>query len=273
MKKSFLISFIYLIFNFNSNASIYSKCDTCVSTSDFKAVAEFLSEQEGARTNTVFVENNGNVKKFVVRISKEPGFYMVDTFERDLTASEATTVSRIKRSNENIAGFLSNNREVPESIARSAYDMVGASYIQNDIIDHYVNNQSFRQYVANYTGAVAALVGKIVNVTFTIDLTFSNDSTAVFTFTGIDGNGKLTFSLKSARDVDNNNIPLTKSGYVVGAPLNFTKQGPNGAQEYLYAASRLGISISSGTGGSGGGLQTRCIEAGSDKLICYLVKP
>ncbi|MDO6508759.1 hypothetical protein Q4506_17250 [Colwellia sp. 4_MG-2023] len=106
-----------------------------------------------------------------------------------------------------------------------------------------------------------------MNITLTLDVYFADGSTAKFSLSGIDGNGGLELNLISARDIDNNDIPLTKQGYETSGERNFSTGGNAAIEEYIAAANRWGVEVVSGTGGSGGRQQMNCDSNGKCIII------
>ncbi|TMN90124.1 hypothetical protein CWB72_09360 [Pseudoalteromonas phenolica] len=159
--------------------------------------------------------------------------------------------SKAAKAKKAIDNYLKESRNsVPRNIAESAYDLVGASYVRSDVAQHYVNNQTIRDYVANYTSAAVSVVTKLLDIKWTVELKFSDGSVATFVLGGIQENGNLKLDFVSAIDLDGNNIPTTKQGFMSGE-YRFAEQGNRGIQNFLDAAKRAGVPISNSSGGGG----------------------
>jgi hypothetical protein len=169
-----------------------------------------------------------------------------------------------------VAAEARNAQYIPADIAPSAYRLVNASYVINNVTDYYNNNQSFRTKTANYVAAALALSGRLIDINLTIKVFFSDGSEALFKLTGIGQNGELGMELVSAKDVDNNNIPLTKEGYEAGGEYSFLRGGQNAVEEFLNAAARAGVSIT--TSGSNNGYTQEMVCDSNGRCIITLTR-
>lgn len=279
MKKILtLLILLTSTFTFNASAAIFTKCDNCTSDYQLENIATYIAESEGGSNNVVFVANSksNTLKKYrIINIrSFESGVpNSTEVVDIELSSSEKAIATELNKTSNEIIDFFNHDNNVPVGVADTIYDLVADTAVSSDVANHYINNQSIRQKVGNYTSLVLSVAGKVVNVNFVIELDFSDNSIGVFKLDGIDKNGNITLKLISGTDADNNNVNLTKKSFVDSSGMTsnyrFTNQGAEGINNFLAAAARLGISTSSGGGSFGGSLSMTCSEKAGG-LTCVL---
>lgn len=138
---------------------------------------------------------------------------------------------------------LSYDVEIPESIAVSGWDLVGAGYVQNQVIDYYRKNTTFFDELNLAVSSLVMLAGKITNIgNIEIPVKFSDGSIVYFKYEGdVGDDAKLVF-LRGV-DGEGNNIydsPEVFDPYNGG--FKFTV-GSDTLNSFLRAASRYGTRI------------------------------
>jgi len=277
--RKLLISLSVLAFSFSSTASVLTQCNACSSDSSYKNVASYIASGESSTTTDVFIVNfqTDIMKKYrVVNLkSREPGVPdSVQMVEKTLTSIESSsffTAADIRRE------LTSAPHDIPASVANSAYQLAGASYMLNNVSDYFIASASIATKSTAFLSSLAVISGKVTNVPITVELNFPNGSSGIFQITPTIG-ASLGLKVLQLKDADNNTIPLTAAGYKSGT-YQFRSQAAY--DEFTATALRFGVSISpgGGTGGAGGtggtgdsgGYQTTCVEAGSDHRICTII--
>ena len=268
---------------FSSNVvseTLYTECDYCASDYEFNSVAKFVGRTSSSLyNNDVYVMNfsTGEIKLFgVIGERAEPGLPAYSNVTEKTLSNSIQNNFRIASNERNSLQDFFYHNEVPSSLASSAYDLVAQNYLQREVGLYYEQNQSVRQMVGNYTQALLAVLGKVVDANFGVVLSFSDGSTAYFKIAGIFEGGGLVFELESAVDADNNPIALSANGYNSGN-YNFTSQGEAGISNFMQALQRLGIPVyrvTSGSSGKEGGENSSslsCSQVG-ERLLCEFRK-
>lgn len=260
--KLILTITILLITSFNIQADeLYMECSSCDSSYDKEVLAKYIASTNGGTLNDVFIydDDNNSLSKYRV-VAVDDGESGVTSFstiiELDLDSNESDAKNTIVQSKSDMLSFVFN---VPESIADSAYDLSGSSVTQNNVADYVIANQTWNQAIGHYISAVLSIAGKVVNVNMVIQVEFTNGDIALFAIDGIDANADITLKLVDATDVNNNEVPLTKSEFTDTGEFEFNNE--TSLQEFSDAALRFGVSIST-SGGGGGGLT--CSSSGTD---------
>lgn len=215
-----LLTLLIPVFSQNLFASvsenIFVQCNSCNSYSDYSAIAKFEGSKHIGQNvaGTVFVSNgNKTIRKFrVAKLASEPGLpAMTIANEVSFTPGEVRIVQTANWYHDIIALFdFGGGREVPEEIATSAWDLSAATYRHTQIENHFKYNADFMDYLGGYAGSLASLAGKIINVSFSFQFSFSDGSTAEFMITGFTSTGHIQVTLISATDAAGNKIPLNK---------------------------------------------------------------
>lgn len=252
-------------------------CSYCVSGNDFKNFAKNFSKENFENSSKVrsfdhtlyvFNHDKGKAKKVLVtgegyNITGEPGITFVTLGDIPLQKRTAFATAY----NELYSSILVKKHLIPPSIAYSGYDLVGADYLHQQVIDEYKDNLPVHEKLANYIAAAAGIAGKVVDVNFVIEVSFSDGSTIFFKITGIDANGQLTYNFHNGVDADGNIISELPSHYSSGS-LSFKTQGESGVQNFLNAAVRSGVPIADKRLGSGSVVYIVCSQG-----VCNLTTP
>lgn len=244
----FLFLSVFTFFALNSatlKAAEFASCYGCSSLSSFESLAQQTASESLFHRSKVYVFNMAQpqIRAYDTDLEIMPdGRVFATVVEQAVDTDTQSKFDSLADAYSAVATETENPKYIPSNIAPSAYRLVNASYVVNNVIDYY-NSQSFRTKTANYVAAALALAGKLIDIDLTLTVTFSDGSEAVFKFTGVNSNGELGFELISAKDVDNNNIPLTKEGYESGGEYSFLQGGQNAIEEFLNAAARAGVII------------------------------
>ena len=272
-KQKKILVLASLLVSLQSYASVYIQCNTCNTYGSFKSIAEYTEKKSGDGTGIVFVANHssGILKKYAIVTEKEPGSPSVNIVrELNLSSKENQGFNRILESRQAVISEIESNGTVPASVAKSAYDLAGASYVLNNVSDHYTKTASFTEKVNAYVSALGVVTSKVVNVPIIIELTFSDGSVGEFKITPTIGDS-VNISIYSLIDADNNIIPLTDKGYESGS-RDYTIQGEKGIERFISAAERHGVFITNTSGGgstSSGGSMT-CHVKDDGGYICLI---
>jgi len=212
---------------------------------------------------------SSTIKSYDVYVEVEPGnIKYVTAVEKAVDSDTKTKFTKLAATYGAVAEHARSNQLIPSSIATSAYQLVNASSVANNVAGFYNNNQSFRTKTANYIAAAVALAGKLIDINLTVTVYFTDGSKAVYKLEGVDGGGALALKVISATDIDNNTIPFTKQGYESGS-FDFTKGGQRSIDEFVGAANRSGVPITTvGGGGGGGGGGTYTMTCNGDGSQC-----
>jgi len=270
MKYVLLMLTTLLISSVSYSAVYQSICNSCQNERDFERVAYtyagYFEEQRKIRrfSHSLYVYNYnlGLVQKFSIvgegyGAVGEPGD--TDIRSKPLTSFQT---KQFERAYSNLKSYTDEieSEIVPDSVAQSAYDLVGASYKVNDLADYYKSSQSLSTYMSNFIAAAASITGKLPSgIKLTVTLKFSDHSTVVLEATGLDSEGNLNLKYLSGKDADNNTISERAASYLNGT-YRFSKQGEAGIQRFLNAASRSGIQITYGKSNSNGVRLLGCID-------------
>jgi hypothetical protein len=267
-----LLTLSPLLFSLQSYASVYTQCNSCNTYNSFKNIAEYTDDTKGDGSGIVFVANHvsGVLKKYAIIKEKEPGLPLLNIVrELNLSSREIQGFQKIRTARQAVINEVESLGDVPTDIATSAYDLAGASYVLNNVSDHYTKTASFTDKVGAYISSLGVVTGKVSNVPIVVVLTFSDGSIGEFKITPTIGDS-IHISIISLIDGDNNTIPLTASGYQSGS-YNFTKQGQNGVDSFISAAERHGVFITntSGGGSTSTGQSMSCKTEG-DSTTCII---
>lgn len=136
--------------------------------------------------------------------------------------------------------------EIPDEIADSAWDLVGAGYKQTEVVNYYRENNDYLDIVSNHIGfLVKTLLSNMININnVTVTLYFSDGSKAKFAINGVDENGDLELDFIDGLDKDGNKIKDSKDIFTSGE-YKFVNGGPDAIQSFYDASSRYGINIGS----------------------------
>ncbi len=268
------LSLASLFFSSFTIASVYTQCNTCSSYTSFKNVAKHTDSIDGDGTGLVYVANHGSseLRKFMIIKEQEAGIIISSVVEKQLTSQEVSKFSDILIARRNVIDVIENKGDVPSSIAKSAYNLAGASYVVNDVSDYYTKTATFSQKMSAYISSLATITGTVANVPIVIELSFSDGSVGQFKITPTIGDS-VAIAIISLIDADNNTIPLTENGYKSGS-YRFDVQGDAGVNRFVSAAARYGVYVTTTAGGesTGGGQSMSCSTDSDGNVKCIIRK-
>lgn len=139
---------------------------------------------------------------------------------------------------------LETPRKVPESIARSAWDLVGASYRQTQAAQYFVENASIWDDISVRLGALMKSIklSPVEVKDIELILEFEDGSKAIFTLERFDNELSPVFSFSSGIDKDGNIIEDKGALFKRGA-YSFSQGGRDTAQAFYDAAYRMGYRL------------------------------
>ncbi|MCL2915235.1 hypothetical protein L2725_15855 [Shewanella corallii] len=132
---------------------------------------------------------------------------------------------------------------VPETLAASLYELVGASYKVNDLSDYFYESKGLGETFDEATALAGMITGIRPAIVFNAKVNFTDGS---YSYTDIaEGSSRRDFKLSfvATRDADNNTIPMDAAGYYTYGELRFTRQRQAGIDKFIDAAFRSGVSI------------------------------
>ncbi|UDL05591.1 hypothetical protein [Marinobacter sp. CA1] len=256
---AFTFSFVYKAHA--ADQKEFVSCNGC-SYSDMKRLAQSRSRPANqiplnevyTTSITVADFDNGSIFNWEVSwelIRKPPSF-----MEEELIIREVKEVSTVRAVEHNFyrvyeakEAMKSSRVEVPPSVAGSAYDLVGASYLQFNVSKYMYENFSLIQEVGVGAGAIIRIFfnDRINLGELFATASFSDGSTATFRLVGFDDIDRPQFEFRRGRDVDGNYISAHSSGYVSGA-YSFKRGGVDALNRFIDAAMRVGIRIGAPSG-------------------------
>jgi hypothetical protein len=283
LKIIFAVSLVVATLSFSltskaaSSVEEYAFCDTCSSYNTYKSIASSYLETGVNKSVYILNTRRGEIRKFSVkRVSTStPGFADEPGMPSMITSVRQVSVESTKQNifddamdHRRSALALADDVEIPASIAASVYDVVGASYIANDIADYYNSQTGVSDEVANFVSGLAVLTGKIIPNALIIPVNFSDGSSGKLLVTGIDDDRAVSLIFDSGVDADNNSVSNSASKYKSGA-FRFTVQGEAGVRDFLGALQRLGVPI--GPVGSQKPITLKCELSGDGgELTCTI---
>lgn len=254
-------------------------CNNCTTSQQYQQIAKYSSSFDTQYTYVMNYER-GDLRKFrVIAIPPDfdyPGSIQVNQITA--TSAEQTAFSDIAMLRQEFKNFFFINKNVPEDIADSAYDLVGSSYKQNQLNDYFSQQLGIYSWQGTglfdldssrlAIGAFAQIFGKITSIDIGIVIYFKNGSTMNLKVDGVSFNGRFDFVVDSAKDADGNNISFVKSDYESGE-YKFSIGGNQAVNDFISAAGRLGATISNNFSipPSGSVKVTDCPSATAGKCI------
>lgn len=162
-------------------------------------VADF--DRETVHKYTVLREFDGEFR------TRESSVWRVST-ESHIEYEFARIVGAMKAD----VASIEAGKVIPETIVRSAYDLVHNSYAQKQVADYIIANMSIWESIGAPVFIPLTLLRKVAGLNLTISVVFADGSTAQFVLTGVAGSiGELEYVFEllddSARDADGNVIP------------------------------------------------------------------
>jgi len=219
--------------------SLFIECNNCFTDINYQHAASSVVERS---SSTVFVGNltSQTLKKYYV------------TYERELEQSMLWEVGTSSAERDSFAYLVNAKTElynyyfgpgadvVPSDIAGSAYDLLGRHYKQTQVIQWIDNNKNYYQEVTWALKHVASMLGKVVNIEWTITVRFVNGDRASFLLTPVKPSiGSVALKLHSVYDKNDNLIPLNSAGFE-GQSFKFESDSL-ALESFLEAASRMGV--------------------------------
>lgn len=227
-----MIVLAFLLFNdANASSSIpkYSfVCDSCISNSDFKRVANRHLEPSTKKHVYVFNRPKSLVKKFHVENMSlsTPGFRDEPGVPTSVNhVYELAVESYISALFEEIVAYQArlNDRNptysIPSDIALSAYDLVGTTAVQNNVEDYLFSEFSTFGNAFIMLERTKQLAMEFVNLEFEgsfVNAYFADGTTVTFemVFSGKNRDGKYTLEFRSGKDKYNNPIYMDVKDYL-----------------------------------------------------------
>ncbi len=212
-----------MIFSFASSfayaETIFTECNSCTSYLHFEYKAEDIYSQEVSSFRTdilIFNRYTGELRKFRVENTPsmgEPGVPDIfNIYELTLSSAEVSARTKIRNATYSLNNFL-GEYVAPVDKAQSVYDLVGISSIENAVVNDIRNQITWNEYVGHYFNAGLSMAGKIVGVTFVIDVSFSDGSTGRFAIRGFSSRFDIDFELVAGTDNQGNNVPIKKEHF------------------------------------------------------------
>lgn len=201
-------------FSVSANNTLVN-CSYCSSQAQFEYVVKSQSLIEG--TSYVYVSNidSGMLTKYYRKYIPGDAQYgeqaTVIVKPVAVDATSARNFNKAVQQHSEIADLLDTIKEVPDHVARSAWQLGANPVFRQDVAKYYRDNQSLRQLVGNYTATLATLGGKLGGFKLYVTVSFTDGSMARYQIVGIDENGQLEFAFLSAQDNLGNSIPTSIS--------------------------------------------------------------
>ena len=195
----------------------WGACDSCSQRQQVRAAIREAPARSVGRHDVYIMDFDRNaIQKYRVTTLYEPrdGGYMSAampvTTEAHIRYEFEQSVAAIKA---DIASFETGTA-IPGEVARSAFDIVHNSVLQQRVSDYVNNHLNLWQSIGAPVAVPLTALGKVVNLNFVISVTFSDGSTAKLELTGLEGSlGDVSYRFElmegSARDADGNLIPDT----------------------------------------------------------------
>jgi hypothetical protein len=270
---------IALPLSFSSQAETYqTSCNECTQSYQFKNTAESLVLNKIHRrfNGDIYVFNykEGIAKKYNVSaeyLDIQGGPLHIFALEKSLSTSQQFNFSIASDAYNEITNSI-QDIILPEYVADSAYDLVGASYVENDISDYLATNQTFKDKVNAFISVAAKITGHLPSdISIVLKMSFKDGSWANFKIFGLDKGGNMSLSFQNGRDKDNNTITNNPSHYKSGA-FRFFKGGQSAVNNFIAAASRAGVTITNGNSKGSSGRKMSCTgSAVKGTLVCKVI--
>lgn len=216
MKTFNLINIFLLALFFSSTSSaneILKVCNGCSSSSSFYWTAK-ATVQPGMTKVKVLNSQTGKLKSYKVTLEPfEPGYENrggLTLEEVGLTFNEYQNAQKAFNALQEIHNFFNADRELPSSILNSGYEIIGTSSNFSKVVKYYNSNQTLGSQWSAYTGALAAIAGKVANVNITVSIKFNDGMIATLKINGFDNKGNILFKLIDMKDKKGNDIPVNK---------------------------------------------------------------
>lgn len=233
-------------------------CNSCQLDYEFEYNAiDYAVSEYGFDANypkKVFVHNfqTNTSKLFVVTLTPaEPGFpQQTLAFESELQDFEIAQLDSIYTEMSILEDTLALQTEIDPSIADSAYDLIGQSYIWNQVLDNYKEQRSILRTAGDVITSLLSISSKLTGAKFTGTACFQDGSYIEFEISFEVSTSELThvdLEVTKLADADGNELRYDSQGNVVISQgvYAFINSGEDTLSSFIAGLLRLGFSISS----------------------------
>lgn len=194
-------------------SSVLKLCPTCSSDTSFLYTAKAVVEL-GISTVKTLNPYSGELKSYRVDIEPfEPGYEdrggLILT-EISPSSNDLQRATEAKNALNDIHDFFNVDKVIPDRVVGSGHDIIGVSSNLNDVISHYNQSLTLGGRWSVYTGSLAGIAGKVVNVRITASIGFSDGMIGTIAISGINSKGEVEFVLIDMKDANGNDIPVNK---------------------------------------------------------------
>ncbi|WP_149982724.1 hypothetical protein [Pseudoalteromonas rhizosphaerae] len=297
MNKLFIASLLAVgFFSANSSAAIkeveepiYKECSSCKSVEQFQISAK--SEAKLDQAIKVYVMNLDKTIIHKFKVTKKLVGYHYVSFDGepdgrggrmpDRRVNDYSTTAEIygveQKTLNKFYSFSNATIElkesitdleakvVPESIAKSAWDLVSYGALQNDVAKHYADNSTVVDKFTAYASMAGKLSNKMNLDRILIEVSFNDDSTAIFVLAYATDKA-IQWDFVRGVDVDGNIIkPVldTKNTQT----YRFHKNTETSFRSFFDSARRSGVRfVGSGLGSTGG--RVTCTPTSGSTYTC-----
>ncbi|MGB1263108.1 MAG: hypothetical protein ACPG52_09380 [Cognaticolwellia sp.] len=204
---------LLLVGTLKTQATEFINCTSCSSNYSYSKAAEkqALTNKDSLITEVIsFNVVQNRIKAFDVYLElKSDGSAQATSIEKTVDAAVKQKFNILTKAYKTVVSELDIHKEVPASISPSAYRLVQTEYLQQKFESFFNTNQIFMDKFSNYIAAGTALTGAGVTVELIKTVYFIDESNVRMRLNGIGSNGELKLKLLSAKDAQNNNIPVT----------------------------------------------------------------
>jgi hypothetical protein len=234
-------------------------CDTCYSWNDFTQAAIRGIVTPTTDVTKVLNTNSGAFQAFNIYVEIEPGAAtMVYALSAAISNSDYQAVSQVMSAKASLLDFFDTSKNIPENLAGSSFDVIQNSVTQTAVSNYYNSTITAGQTWGLYWSAIGSLGGTLAQISFVVDVYFSDGSSAVLRLSGLNSvtSGKVfLLSLLSATDKNGNKVPITRNEFLNNQGFVYTAPQKEDMAALLELADRNGVSslffTSSSFGGGG----------------------
>lgn len=198
----------YLLMSNEASAREYAAiCDGCSEYAMKLKAKSTVRKVQG--THDIYVMNftKRKLHKYTATVSyfSFDDVYHTTIYEVGVTD---TTLIIYQELADNINRLNGQKVDIPDDVANSVYDIIHSRQAQSTV-GYYVYRNDFTTRAAGYTLLGPAIIGKLADVNFYINLQFSDGTSARFKLNGLmeDGSLELTYMPGSANDSNGSYIP------------------------------------------------------------------
>ncbi len=252
-----------------ASSEFYRFCSFCSTDASYESVASVYSQPREFVIVYLMNTETRTIRKYQVY---DPNYPVNSGGGRDAPSSNLvitlleTEFQKRQSFNNAVTEYelfttASDNRfKVPEKVATSVWDLVGAGYIEADVIDYYNNHASAGEHLKKWIKFIADISPLVDHPPLVIEIEFPDGSDGEFKILGMDNDDNLRLEFLRGNDVDNNYVRTTPEAYTSGR-YRFEIQGEEGVRRFTEALQRLGVSVSvNGNNGGGGGIVVRTCD-------------